>query len=203
MQKALSGAHALILMAEALRLAVVSAGVHYRALFAWLLTTVRRMSTDEANTQKHHFQTDAQALSEFIHGQLFQDAIGPQLTPVRCLLAAHSALCVHLTSVSLYQSCKICQKARGMIRLAKPGLGLLRVLKGDTSGPLLRLQLLHPALWSLWVLHSCQLRLLPVLWLFAFINTYAVVKAAHRRKHCRCRRQQRHSWRPRPECRAC
>ena len=82
MQEALSGAHALILLAEALRLAVVRAGVRYRALFAWLLTTVRRMSAEEANAQKHHFQTDAQALSDFIHGQLFEDAIGPQLTPV-------------------------------------------------------------------------------------------------------------------------
>ena len=84
MQEALSGAHALILLAEALRLAVVSAGVRYRALFAWLLTAVRRMSSDEPDAKKHHFQTDAQALSEFLHGQLFQDAIGPQLTPVRC-----------------------------------------------------------------------------------------------------------------------
>ena len=93
MQEALSGAHALVLLAEALRLAVVRAGVRYRALFAWLLTAVRRMSNEEPNAQKHHFQTDAQALSEFIHGQLFQDAIGPQLHPVRCFLAVALPIC--------------------------------------------------------------------------------------------------------------
>ena len=87
-QEALSGAHTLILLAEALRLAVVCAGVRYRALFAWLLTTLRRMSNEEPNAQKHHFQTDAQALSDFIHSQLFQDAIGPQLHLVRCFCCA-------------------------------------------------------------------------------------------------------------------
>jgi len=87
-QEALSGTHALILQAEALRLAVVGTGVQYRTLFAWLLTTVRRMSNDEPSAQRHHFKMDAQALSEFTHGQLFHDSIGPQLQQVGLNLAA-------------------------------------------------------------------------------------------------------------------
>ena len=87
-QEALSGTHALILQAEALRLAAVRTGVQYRTLFAWLLTTVRRMTNDEPSAQRHHFQMDAQALSEFIHGQLFHDSIGPQLQQVKLNLAA-------------------------------------------------------------------------------------------------------------------
>ncbi len=40
-QEALSGAHALILQAEALRLTVVGTGVHHCTVSAWLLTVVR------------------------------------------------------------------------------------------------------------------------------------------------------------------
>lgn len=80
---ALAEAHALIVQAEALRLALVTAGARYRALFAWLLTVVRRMSDSEPEAKKNQFRTDASGLSEFIHAQLLHDAIGPQLQQVR------------------------------------------------------------------------------------------------------------------------
>ena len=95
MAQALSGAHTLIVQAEALRLALVRAGARYRTFFAWLLTIARRMTEeDPAAAQRHAFQTDAAALSEFLRGQLFSDAISPQLaTAVRVCteIATHSA----------------------------------------------------------------------------------------------------------------
>ena len=108
-QEALTGAHALILQAEALRLATVRAGGRYRALFAWLLTSVRRIANEEPDAHKHHFQTNAQALSDFIHGQLFEDRIGPQLCAVRCFLAAllqiqASAACPCLAAIRVAAS---------------------------------------------------------------------------------------------------
>ena len=85
MQGALSLAHGAIIQAEALRLALVQAGVHYRALFAWLAVTVRRTSGEELTGCRNTFQTDAAALSDFINRQLIRDAIGPQLSQtVRC-----------------------------------------------------------------------------------------------------------------------
>ena len=85
MQGALSLAHGAIIQAEALRLALVRAGVHYRALFAWLAVTVRRTSGEELTGCRNTFQTDAAALSDFINRQLIRDAIGPQLSQtVRC-----------------------------------------------------------------------------------------------------------------------
>ena len=86
MQGALSLAHGAIIQAEALRLALVRAGVHYRALFAWLAVTVRRTSGEELNGCRNTFQTDAAALSDFIHRQLIRDAIGPQLTQTVCYI---------------------------------------------------------------------------------------------------------------------
>ena len=87
MQGALSLAHGAIIQAEALRLALVRAGVHYRTLFAWLAVTVRRTSGEELSGCRNAFQTDAAALSDFIHRQLLCDAIGPQLSQtVRCNL---------------------------------------------------------------------------------------------------------------------
>ena len=87
MQGALSLAHSAVIQAETLRLALVRAGVRYRAFFAWLAVTVRRASGEELNGCRNTLQTDATALSDFIHHQLFRDAIGPQLTQTaRCRL---------------------------------------------------------------------------------------------------------------------
>ncbi len=84
------------MQAEALRLALVRAGTRYRTLFAWLLTAVRRMTEeDPAAAQRHSFQMDTAALAEFLRGQLFSDAIGPQLSTV---VWAHTEIVLHSTS---------------------------------------------------------------------------------------------------------
>ena len=107
MQGALSLAHGAIIQAEALRLALVRAGVHYRALFAWLAVTVQRTSGEELSGCRNAFQTDAAALSDFIHRQLIRDAIGPQLSQtVRCNLpldVGHTAAGYNVT-----QHCLAC-----------------------------------------------------------------------------------------------
>ena len=121
MQGALSLAHGAIIQAEALRLALVRAGVHYRALFAWLAVTVRRTSGEELNGCRNAFQTDAAALSDFIHSQLLRDAIGPQLTQtVRCKLLLGSVQRHAARSLYLVWVDKECLCCCSCISLQKP-----------------------------------------------------------------------------------
>ena len=116
MAQALSGAHMLIVQAEALRLALVHAGARYRTLFAWLLTTARRMAEEDPSAaQRHAFQMDAAALSEFLREQLFFDAIGPQLATavrVRAEAATHMLLAhvgsAHINAAILELVCPSC-----------------------------------------------------------------------------------------------
>ena len=190
MQEALSGAHALVLLAEALRLAVVRAGVRYRALFAWLLTAVRRMSNEEPNAQKHHFQTDAQALSEFIHGQLFQDAIGPQLHPVRCFLAVALPICASSLCPCSRAAHAATSKGRHFRRFS------FHLLQGQP-----------PDIFALLSQQLClNQRLQPLCPSFTVITAPCAQEtayAAHRKWYCRCQRHQGSCCRPRQECRAC
>lgn len=81
MTEAQGAAHGLLLQAQAAGSAVLQAGVHYRMLFAWLLTLCRRLGEDTAAVaaRKPGFQHDPLAMAAFLKGQFSSDIILPQL----------------------------------------------------------------------------------------------------------------------------
>ncbi len=84
-------AHGLLLAGEQVRLALVTAGADYRTLFAWLLTTIRRLNEEpsalggaaahRASLRTDGFQFDALRMAAFLQAQFEHDNIGSHLAP--------------------------------------------------------------------------------------------------------------------------